>query len=1018
MAKTPHLIAAVFQEESLTYEELNAKANQLAYYIRNQYKQKTKKRLKPDVLIALCLDRSLDILIGILAVLKAGGAYVPIDPKYPAERIQFILTDTNAALLLTQFHLKKSLEKIASKPAPQMIAIDTRPYINEGNINLPTYSAPNHLAYVIYTSGTTGNPKGVMLEQHSLVALITQYTHACPYPNLDNPRVLSLTNYTFDISGLEFYLPLLNGGVTVLAQIDNLEASIINTHRINVIQQTPSVWKQILEMIPPEQLQGIICLMGGEVVDQATLQKMQANASEVINGYGSSETTIYRTRYVYGKESGTPAVIGKPLPNEKVYVLDGKLNPVPIGVIGELYIRGEKLARGYLNRPKLTKERFIRNPFTSKSDRSKKYTRLYKTGDLVRWLPDGNLEYRGRNDFQVKIHGYRIELGEVEHALMKIPGIRNGVVLAKTQHPGDPTSHYLAAYYVSKYPLDVNYLRSELSKHVPQYMIPTAFVHMPSLPLSPSGKLNRKALPDPDFHKHTEAYVAPRNEIETQLAQLWQEVLDIKRIGINDNFFKIGGDSIKAIQLIHKANQLGIHLQTGNLFQQPTIANLAKSVTPSAAPKIHPVSSEKSEYPASSSQLRFYAATQKTIGNLNYNAPFLIEIKGHLDIPRLEAAFKMLANRHESFRTSFRMRNGKLMQHIDKQISIEVEKIKNKISDSAINQFIKPFQLDQAPLFKVHLVETEVDHYLLIVNAHHTIVDVLSLILMTKEIAQLYADAPLAPLELHYKDFSQWQRQKLKAGGYAETEKYWMKHLKDVPLLELPTDFPRPPVQSFIGKRTTFFIEKSTVQLIHAFIEDRGVTAYSFLLSIFLIILNKFTHQNDILLGTPYTERISYQFNQFIGPFLNIVAMRNYVSIQKNYSEFLSEVNSTFLRNFSHSEYPIMNLVEKLKIQDPPDRSHFIDVVFNFINVQVPKVNLFGCETQWHYIDLDVAKRDLSLEIQEESGEMKLVFEYPTALFKPETMEILAKQFKETILWTLKNPELKLEKIPFDESSF
>ncbi|WP_264770041.1 condensation domain-containing protein, partial [Coxiella burnetii] len=392
--------------------------------------------------------------------------------------------------------------------------------------------------------------------------------------------------------------------------------------------------------------------------------------------------------------------------------------------------RGEKLARGYLNRPKLTKERFIRNPFASKSDRSKKYTRLYKTGDLVRWLPDGNLEYRGRNDFQVKIHGYRIELGEVEHALMKIPGIRNGVVLAKTQHPGDPTSHYLAAYYVSKYPLDVNYLRSELSKHVPQYMIPTAFVHMPSLPLSPSGKLNRKALPDPDFHKHTEAYVAPRNEIETQLAQLWQEVLDIKRIGINDNFFKIGGDSIKAIQLIHKANQLGIHLQTGNLFQQPTIANLAKSVTPSA-PKIHPVSSEKSEYPASSSQLRFYAATQKTTGNLNYNAPFLIEIKGHLDIPRLEAAFKMLANRHESFRTSFRMRNGKLMQHIDKQISIEVEKIKNKISDSAINQFIKPFQLDQAPLFKVHLVETEVDHYLLIVNAHHTIVDVLSLILMT-----------------------------------------------------------------------------------------------------------------------------------------------------------------------------------------------------------------------------------------------------------------------------------------------
>ncbi|ACJ18031.1 non-ribosomal peptide synthetase module [Coxiella burnetii CbuG_Q212] len=648
------------------------------------------------------MDRSLDILIGILAVLKAGGAYVPIDPKYPAERIQFILTDTNAALLLTQSHLKKSLEKIASKPAPQMIAIDTRPYINEGNTNLPTYSAPNHLAYVIYTSGTTGNPKGVMIEQHSLVALITQYTHACPYPNLDNPRILSLTNYTFDISGLEFYLPLLKGGVTVLAQIDNLEASIINTHRINVIQQTPSVWKQILEMIPPEQLQGITCLMGGEVVDQATLQKMQANASEVINGYGPSETTIYSTRYVYGKESGTPAVIGKPLPNEKVYVLDGKLNPVPIGVIGELYIGGEKLARGYLNRPKLTKERFIRNPFASKSDRSKKYTRLYKTGDLVRWLPDGNLEYRGRNDFQFKIHGYRIELGEVEHALMKIPGIRNGVVLAKTQHPGDPTSHYLAAYYVSKYPLDVNYLRSELSKHVPQYMIPTAFVHMPSLPLSPSGKLNRKALPDPDFHKHTEAYVAPRNEIETQLAQLWQEVLDIKRIGINDNFFKIGGDSIKAIQLIHKANQLGIHLQTGNLFQQPTIANLAKSVTPSAAPKIHPVSSEKSEYPASSSQLRFYAATQKTTGNLSYNAPFLIEIKGHLDIPRLEAAFQMLANRHESFRTSFRMRNGKLMQHIDKQISIEVEKIKNKISDSAINQFIKPFQLDQAPLFKVH----------------------------------------------------------------------------------------------------------------------------------------------------------------------------------------------------------------------------------------------------------------------------------------------------------------------------
>lgn len=585
--RTPDNIAVVFEEQSLTYQELNIRANQLAHKIRNSYKQQTGTELHPDTLIALCLDRSLEMIVAILAVLKAGGAYVPLDPEYPDDRISYTLEDTNTALVLTQTQHVDKLSKLTD--AKLLDIADYSNYQNELDTAPAIKTKPTNLAYVIYTSGTTGRPKGVMIEHHSLTALLFAINNKW---NLENN--LTKIPFIFDPFIRESFYPLITGNCLFIAKeryyqdVEYLVNECIK-NKIDSIYFVPSHLELFVEYLidlPKDKLKKITLKTinsCGEVLKNKLVNKLRYLLPGIVihNQYGPTEACQYSFQYEivnddYNSYSSIP--VGVTLMNKKAYVLDVTHTPVPVGVIGELYIAGAGLARGYLNNPELTEERFIQNPFASELDLANGYTRMYKTGDLVRWIPDGNLEYIGRNDFQIKIRGFRVELGEIEEQLLEIPQIRQACVVAKTKT--ETSQQYLAAYYVLNKDLSygeafsADQILAQLSFVLPDYMLPSALMELDSLPLTISGKLDRRALPGVEF-TNSSNYVAPESELEQTIAQIWCEILGLDKVGIHDDFFKLGGHSLNSIQLVMRIRQeLNFDLRVADIFIKPTIAKL------------------------------------------------------------------------------------------------------------------------------------------------------------------------------------------------------------------------------------------------------------------------------------------------------------------------------------------------------------------------------------------------------------------------------------------------------------
>lgn len=617
--KTPNNTAVVFEDTKLTYQELNQRANQLARYIRKQYQQITKQELTPDTLIALCLDRSHEMIIAILAVLKAGGAYVPMDPSYPEDRISHLLSDTKAVIVITQEHLHARLEDVINHedkiealteqnqeiseyktPINKQIHLiiinnqQTQANLNQlSQANLESVSSATDLAYVIYTSGTTGMPKGVLQIHGNVMRLFSSTDKYFQFNNKDTWSLFH--SYIFDFTVWELWGSLTYGGKLVIPNyFETRDTSLFyefcKKHQISVLSQTPAAFYQFIEAdLKQEKLNKKLLslryvIFGGEALNvnklESWISKYGYQQPKLINMYGITETTVHTTLKEIGQLdliNSHQSNIGMPLTDLLVYILTPNLTPVPIGVIGELYIGGAGLARGYLNQPDLTQERFIPNPFATEKDIAKGYTRLYKTGDLVRWLPDGNIEYIGRNDFQVKIRGFRIELGEIENTLSKLPGIKQVTVQAKDKQADSGITKYLVAYYIGslKGEIKSESIISHLSKTLPDYMIPSAFVELDHFPLTVNGKLDRKALPDPEFAS-TENYVAPRDKLEQQLCEIWQEVLGLERIGITDDFFRMGGDSISSIILSSKMRKVELNCSVKDIFEQRTISNFSK----------------------------------------------------------------------------------------------------------------------------------------------------------------------------------------------------------------------------------------------------------------------------------------------------------------------------------------------------------------------------------------------------------------------------------------------------------
>jgi amino acid adenylation domain-containing protein/FkbM family methyltransferase len=570
----PDRVALAHAGVELTYRELNEKVNQLAKHIRAEFQQRTGREMVPDTLVALCLERSLEMVVGILAVLKAGGAYVPIDPGYPRERIAYMLLDTSAELVLTQRRITDADASLL--PMERVLHIDLAEGFYEAadKSNLTITAAPESLAYVIYTSGTTGRPKGVMVEHRAFVQFIYNFNeHLHHLTGKDGRDLLSLTNYVFDIFGLEYALPLTTGYKVTLSSVSDTTEADILCH--DIIQQTPSTLLHLADQYA-NKLYKVTCLVGGEALPAATAAKLVAAFDSVINVYGPAETVIWSTSFKV-TDPNIPS-IGHPLPNEQVYVLDGNRQPVPIGVAGELYIGGNGLSRGYLNLPELTAEKFVDNPFATTAARRSGHTRLYKTGDRARWTTAGILEYMGRNDDQVKLRGHRIELGEIEHAMAQVEGIAQACVLVKERETGTGASKYLVGYYSLDNNQDMitdSHILEYLAETLPDYMVPAVLVKMTAMPVTVNGKLDKRALPEPDFHLSQTEYVAPDNDIEAGLCNIWEELLDVERVGVTDSFFRIGGNSILAIQVSYQMSLfLQCDVKIADIFKFKSIAGL------------------------------------------------------------------------------------------------------------------------------------------------------------------------------------------------------------------------------------------------------------------------------------------------------------------------------------------------------------------------------------------------------------------------------------------------------------
>jgi amino acid adenylation domain-containing protein len=1008
VTRTPNHVAVVYQDVQLTYRALNESANQLAHYLRSRY------TIDGDDLIALCIERSHEMMVSILGVLKSGAAYVPIDPDYPEERIRYILHDTQPKVFITHQHwLSKNQTLVDHVPT---LILDSEEIQRARNqqplINPSSIVTSQNLAYVIYTSGTAGKPKGVMIEHRSVNN--TLWALKKIYDLKPGEKSAAFTHYTFDVSVSEFFSALFSGAELHILSNEvrkdpTLISAYIESHDIHYLY-LPPVLLSVLPQVVYKALRGII--YAGEACDVST-GSYWSNQYKLFNYYGPTETTIYAT----GKQviDGDTHLIGKPIINTEVYALDDYLKPVPIGAIGELYIGGAGLARGYLNQPELTAEKFIANPF-------QEGTRLYKTGDLVRYFPDGNIEYIGRNDFQVKIRGFRIELGEVEHQLLQYPGIKQVVVLAK-KNQKDYNHQYLVAYYVAETPLNDSAILDELSRHLPDYMIPAVLVHLTKLPLNTNGKLDRKALPQPEWRR-IDTYLAPRNEIEQHICALYAELfsLPINSISIYENFFRLGGNSILAIQVAHRLSQcFNIHLPVFEIFRTKTIAQLAKSIEAITTQNIIiPVAEGLTHYPLSFAQERLWFIEQYEQGTAAYHMPRLVKLSKGVSLQALTQALKAIVIRHEVLRTFFIQdemgKEHQCIQETPLEVNLRLCKTKEQYQQYLKGDVNKPFDLRSEYPIRVCLYELtkEKERYLL-VNMHHIASDGWSIDIFQKELVAYYEfyhlnkSLCLPALSIQYKDFAVWQRNYLSGELFEKQLDYWRKRLANYEPLCLSTDKPRPSQLSYAGRTFFFYLTPELSSQLRTFAQKHDYTLYVVLLSAFYVLMYQCSGQQDIILGTPSANRHYESIKDLIGSFVNVVAQREQLNIEQTMIHLMTQVHHHLTEVQQYQDIPFEKLLQELKIPR--------DIRFHPLFQVMFSVQSFGQKEEkyvryFNTIDITdihpITRFDLACFVSTAKPVFKGLISYATSLFDESTMQQLLKNYIHILTQMVNNPNQSL----------
>ncbi|MSO00263.1 lichenysin non-ribosomal peptide synthetase LicA [Bacillus paralicheniformis] len=996
--------ALQFEDKVWSYGELNRKANQLARRLRE-------KGVRAGTTAAILTARSAEMVIGILAVLKAGGAYVPIDPDHPEKRVQHFFEDSGAAVLLTQKAMTP-LAEAAGFGGDILFLEDEHLYMGDASdLRLPI--SPEAMANLTYTSGTTGTPKGNMVSHRNILRTVknTNYLDV-----MTSDIVLSISNYVFDAFMFDVFGSLLNGAKLVIAPKDTILdmsrlAHVLEKEKVTVLMITTALFN-LLTDLEPDSLKGLRrVLFGGEraSVDHVRRALNTVGKGRLLHMYGPSESTVFTTYHPVNEvpDDAQAIPIGKPVSNTAVLILDSFGNVQPAGVAGELCVGGDGLVRGYFKRPELTAEKFTAHPF-------KTGEKIYRTGDMARWLPDGCLEFIGRIDHQVKIRGQRIELGEIEHHLLTHDMVQEAAVLAVDTGAGD---QMICAYFTADQELSSEELRRHAAEGLPGYMIPSVFMQLQELPLTGNGKVDRRALPEPDVAQVAQKeYTAPRSRTEAQLADLWQEVLNVPKIGVHDNFFELGGHSLIGMTLIARIQQeMNVDLQLKDLFQAPTIETLAQAAAKAekkSAVYIEAVP-DRETYPVSSAQKRLYVLQQIEGAEKSYHMPAVLQLEGKLDLKRLESAAQMLIKRHEAFRTTFEIRDGEPVQRISDaaELTIDVIDADEQEAEKLIEEFIRPFDLTKAPLFRMSIIRVTGEKHLLLVDMHHIISDGASVSVLIDEMTRLYAGEALEPLRIQYKDFSVWQRHLL-TERHKMQEEYWLKELDgELPVLTLPTDYPRPSVQTFEGSRLSFALKPELVQQLRRLAKETDSTLYMVLAASYSALLSKLSGQSEVIVGSPAAGRPHADLSRIIGMFVNTLAIRTRPEGDKPFSAFLEEVKETTLGAFEHQDYPFEELIEKLKIQRDMSRNPLFDAVFSMRNADLKDLSMEGITLKPYDFAHQTAKFDLTLTAAEEDGLLVFEMEYNTALFKHESIERWSGYWVNLLEAVAENPDACLSEL-------
>ncbi|MEU8652144.1 amino acid adenylation domain-containing protein, partial [Streptomyces sp. NPDC048737] len=1032
-ARTPQATAVIAGEVRLSHQELDQRANRLAHHLQDL-------GVGPGSLVAVCVQRDECVLVGMLAVLKAGGAYVPLDSETPADRLAFILDDTQATAVITQQALSNRLPS----EGVRVVCLDSDwPAIAELPAEEPISEAlPDDLAYVIYTSGSTGTPKGVQVTHRNFADFMHSADAAFPPTGRGHGSVL-LSSIAFDLPIPSLFLPLMQGeSVVIMGQagadgVAMLAAAFARGESFSTVKLTPSHLEILLERLEGSDVRlnvGTLVVAGepfGSDLARAAVEKC-APGAVVLNEYGPTETTVGATLYEVDPATLTPGTtlpIGRPMANTEAYVVDrfGRLEP--IGIAGELWIGGAGVARGYLGSPELTARSFLPHPFSHDPD-----ARIYRTGDLARWLPDGNIEFLGRSDHQLKIRGHRVELGEIDAAVTACPGVAQAVTVLRQDQPGDKrlvsyVVHDGRGRAVPDVPATMRAsLRRFLKQQLPEYMVPNAFVFLEQLPLSANGKIDRQALPEPsglraEFDEH---YVAPRTDAEHALARIWAEVLGVDRVGVHDHFFDLGGHSLLAMRVVSRiARDLGSDVSVGGLFSHPSVAALAghlEAANDAAAVEPRRRGPLDRKAPLSFGQQRLWFLHQLMPDSGQLLTHRVVRLTGPVNAEALEAAFAGLIERHEVLRTRIAVASdGQPHQLIDAETGFRLEHRDAHDHDEAVRvvreESARALSPVDGPLIRAVLVSAGADAHLLLLAMHHIVTDDWSVQILAKELGELYSAAltggePALPsLPVQYADFAVWERQRLGGERLKADLDYWRAQLADTEPLELPTDRVRPPQRTGNGASVEFAVPDAVTRALSQLARRTSVTPFMVQLAAFQLFLGKYSGQDDIAVGIPTAGRYRSETESLIGFFVNTLVMRADMSDDPTFEELLHRVRDVAQAAYAHQDLPFERLVEELAPERDLSRTPLFQAMLTPQNLAAEVWSFPGLEAEAVDTGTDAAQFDLTLVLQESGETLRGLLSYSTDLFDRATAERMAGHFQNLLARAVETPTARLSEL-------